>query len=157
MLYVDRIHFYFSGVGGFMKHSHEAKRSILFSSFQAQAVWLISAVVLLLIFCTAAYSMEDPDSVLFPLSLCALYLSSVVGGIAAVRLSGDGLISGLLSGVMTILLIILLSFLPFPVFCTDKMISAGYLSMILPASVIGAVLGHKRKEKPKMKHKKAIR
>jgi len=140
-----------------MKHSHETKRSILFSSVQAQGVWALSAVILLLIFCAAAYSMEDPDSVLFPLSLCALYMSSVVGGIAAVRLSGDGMISGLLSGIMTIILIVLLSLFPFPVFCENLSTSIGYLAMVLPASMIGAVLGHKRKEKPKSKRKKAMR
>lgn len=140
-----------------MKHSHEAKRSILFSSVQAQGIWGLSAVVLLLIFCTVAYSMEDPGSVLFPLSLCALYLSSVIGGIAAVRLSGDGLMSGFLSGLMTIGLIFLLSLFPFPVFYDDRMASVGYLAMVLPASVIGAVLGHKRKENPKIKRKKAMR
>ncbi len=140
-----------------MKHSHEAKRSILFSTVQAQGIWGLSAVVLLLVFCAVAYSMEDPGSVLFPLSLCALYLSSVAGGIAAVRLSGDGLMSGLLSGIITIGLIILISLLPFPVFCEDMMTSVGYLVMILPASIIGAVLGHKRKEKLKTKRKKAMR
>ncbi len=140
-----------------MKHSHDAKRSILFSAVQAQGIWVLTAIVLLLIFCATAYSMEDPDSVLFPLALCALYMSAVVGGIAAVRLSGDGLISGLLSGIMTVVLIVFLSFIPFPVFCTDRMISVGYLAMVLPASVIGAVLGHKRKDKPKVKRKKAIR
>lgn len=140
-----------------MKHSHESKRSILFSSVQAQGIWVLSAVVQLLIFCTVAYSMKDPGSVLFPLSLCALYLSSVIGGIAAVRLSGDGLMSGLLSGLMTIGLIFLLSLLPFPVFYDDMMTSVGYLAMVLPASVIGAVLGHKRKDNPKTKRKKAMR
>ncbi|MBQ7929607.1 MAG: TIGR04086 family membrane protein [Clostridia bacterium] len=140
-----------------MKHSHEAKRSLLFSSVQAQGIWILSAAVLLLIFCAVAYSMEDPDSVLLPLSLCALYMSSVAGGIAAVRLSGDGLMSGMLSGLMTVVLVILFSLLPFPSFCTDMMTSAGYLSMIRPASVIGAILGHKRKEKPKTKHKKTMR
>lgn len=143
--------------GGSMKHSHETKRSILFSSVQAQGVWFLSAAVLLLIFCAVAYSMEDPDSVIFPLSLCALYLSSVIGGIASVRLSGDGLMSGMLSGIMTLVLIVLLSFFPFPVFCEDRIGSIGYLVMILPASVIGSVLGHKRKEKPMGKRKKTIR
>jgi len=139
-----------------MKHSHEAKRSIFFAAVQAQGIWILFAVALLLLFCTIAYYMEDPDSVLFPLSLCALYLSSIAGGMAAVRLSGDGLMSGLLSGAMTVILVILFSFLPCPSSCSDIISSAGYLLMILPASVIGAVLGHKRKEKPKTKRKKTI-
>ncbi|MBQ7933078.1 MAG: TIGR04086 family membrane protein [Clostridia bacterium] len=136
-----------------MKKSHEVKRSLFLSSLQAQVVCALSAVVLLLIFCTIAYSAEDPDSISFPLSLCALYLSSMIGGIAAVRLSGDGIVSGLLSGLVTALLVWLLSLLPLPESGVGFPVSFLYTGMVIPASAIGAALGHKRKERPGMKGK----
>lgn len=136
-----------------MKHSHEAKRSLFLSSIQAQAVWALSAVLLLLVFCTIAYSTDDPDSITFPLSLCALYLSAVIGGIAAVRLSGDGIMSGLLSGLITMALIWLLTLLPLPESNVELPMSLLYTALVIPSSVVGSALGHKRKEKPGMKTK----
>ena len=136
-----------------MKKSHEGKRSIFLSALIAQAVWGLSSVILLLIFCAVACSTEDPDRITAPLSLCALYLSSMGGGIASVRLSGDGLVSGMLSGVFTVLLVWGISLLPLP--------SAGYevsqslegIFIIIPISMLGAILGHKRTVKPGMKTK----
>ncbi len=151
--------FYSLLTGGSMKKSHEAKRSLFLSSLQAQAVCAVSAIVLLLIFCAIAYSTEDPDSITFPLSLCALYLSSMIGGIAAVRLSGDGIVAGLLSGLVTALLVWLLSLLPLPESGVEYPLSLLYTGMVIPASAVGAALGHKRKEKMgrKAKLKKNIR
>ena len=97
-----------------MKKSHEGKRSIFLSALLAQAVWGMSSVILLLVFCTVACSTEDPERITGPLALCALYLSSMAGGIAAVRLSGDGIVSGMLSGVITGLLVCGISLLPLP-------------------------------------------
>lgn len=136
-----------------MKKSHEGKRSIFLSALLAQAVWGMSSVILLLIFCTVACSTEDPERITGPLALCALYLSSMSGGIAAVRLSGDGLVSGILSGILTVLLVWCISLLPLP--------SAGYevsqslmgTFIIIPVSMLGAILGHKRTVKPGMKTK----
>jgi len=142
-----------------MKHSRETKRSLFLSSLQAQAVWAPAAVLLLLVFCAVACSTADPDSITFPLSLCALYLSAVIGGIAAVRLSGDGLMSGLLSGIFTALLVGLLSLLPLPDSGTEFPMSLLYTALVIPASVVGSAVGHRRKEKPgkKFKRKKNIR
>lgn len=136
-----------------MKNSHETKRSLFLSSLQAQAVWVLSALLLLLVFCTAAYFTEDPDSIIFPLSLCALYLSAMIGGIAAVRLSGDGIVSGLLSGIVTALLLWLFSLLPLPEAGIEIPNALIYSLMVIPASVVGAALGHRRKTKPGMKTK----
>ncbi len=143
-----------------MKNSHEAKRSILISSIQAQAVWAISAILLLLIFCAIAYTTDDPDGITMPLSLCALYLSAIAGGIAAVRISGDGIMSGLLSGVITAVIIYLLSFLPLPGSQIEMPLSLLYTLLVIPASVVGSALGHKRADKPvgvKSKLKKNIK
>jgi len=136
-----------------MKIPHDAKRSLFLSSVRAQAVWALSAVLLLLVFCAVACSTDDPDSILFPLSLCALYLSAFAGGIAAVRFSGDGIMSGLLSGLLTMGLLWLLALLPFPESGVDMPTSLLYTALVIPASAAGAAVGHKRKEKPGMKTK----
>lgn len=142
-----------------MKNSHEVGRGLFISSLQAQLVWIISAVLLLLIVCAIAFSTEDPDNLIFPLSLCALYLSAVIGGIVAVRLSGDGILSGFISGLITIVLIRLLSLLPIPVSDTELSVSILCTVMVLPAYLVGSVIGHKRKDKNKRnsRFKKNIR
>lgn len=101
--------------------------------------------VLLLLFCAIAYPMKDPDSVIVPLSLCALYLSSLIGGFAAVRISGDGILSGLISGVLTMLFFRMLSLLPFPSPCITTVQAGTFLALIPAASVCGSFLGKKRK------------
>ena len=132
------------------------ERSILLSCVMSQGVWLLSALVLLLIFCAVAYSTADPDAITTPLSLCALYLSAVIGGISAVRFSGDGIVSGLISGIITALIVFALSCLPLPE--TDIRFSRAILLnlLVIPASALGSLVGHKRnkvKSPLKSKHR----
>lgn len=138
-----------------MKQPNEKSRSILLSCALSQIAWLVSAVVLLLVFCAIAYSMADPDSVTQPLSLCALYLSAVIGGIAAVRLSGDGIASGAMSGLFTALLVFCLSALPLPDSAFAMPMSLVFIALIIPASILGSVLGHKKAKNPAKKIRKA--
>ena len=70
---------------------------LFFSAVRAQIVMFLTRLVLLLLFCTIAYSLADPDTVTVPLSLAALFAGGLAGGIAAVRFSGDGILSGWLS------------------------------------------------------------
>ena len=57
--------------------------SILFiSAIRAQLILLLTAIVLLIVFCAVAYSLDDPDTVIIPLSLAALFGSGLAGGIA---------------------------------------------------------------------------
>ncbi len=111
---------------------------------KAQLAVLITGLVLLLVFCAIAASMEDPDSVLRPLSLSALFLSAFAGGFAAVRLSRDGVVSGICSGAVTVALFFLLSLLPLP--DSDATLSGNlllYLCMIASAAA-GSVIGKRR-------------
>ena len=133
-----------------MKHSAAGSRGIFLSCVMAQAVWLIAVLILLPVMALIAYSTDDPDSVTRPLSLCALYLSAVIGGIAAVRYSGDGIASGALSGIITAGLLLLVSAFPLPESGMDQSLSYLLSALVIPASVIGSVLGHKRSHhKPK--------
>jgi len=124
--------------------------SLLTGVLLAQLFAIGIGLILLFIFCCIVYPMDDPDSVLLPLSLCTLYLSGLTGGIAAVRLSGDGILSGLLSGGVTMLLFRLISLLPLPV-CGLSAVQVGIIFALIPfSSVCGAVIGKKRRpNKPK--------
>ncbi len=112
---------------------------------KAQAVVLLTGLALLLVFCAIAASMEDPDSVLRPLSLCALFLSTFAGGFAAVRMSGDGVMSGICAGAVSVVLVLLLSLLPF---ADSEAEFSGNLLMYLcmiASSAAGAMIGKRRK------------
>ena len=124
--------------------TYSMTKSILLS----QLGWLGSALLLLTVFCLIALSCDDPDSIILPLSLCALYLSSTVGGIFAVRLSGDGILSGALSGLITAGIVFLLSALPLTDSPFSLPTSLLLLSLIVLFSSVGAVIGHKRTKTP---------
>lgn len=122
--------------------------ALLFSAIRAQIVMFLTGFILLFLFCTIAYSLADPDTVTIPLSIAALFGGGLAGGIAAVRFSGDGILSGWLSGVISALLIWLLSFLPVQTVSGTsnfELIQATILFLCLPfSSLIGAVIGRKR-------------
>lgn len=121
---------------------------LFFSAVRAQIVMFLTGLVLLLLFCAIAYSLADPDTVTVPLSLAALFAGGLAGGIAAVRFSGDGILSGWLSGVMSALLLWLLSFLPIQTASGAShfaLVPETILFLCLPlSSLIGAVIGRKR-------------
>lgn len=124
--------------------------SFILSCIMSQGVWLVSAVDLLLAFSAVAVSVEDPAPLMLPLSLCALYLSSLLGGCAAVRFSGDGILSGIVSGAFTVVLTIFLSLLPLPKCGVDFPLSLIFELLTLPSAVIGAVIGKKKSKKSKI-------
>ncbi|MBE6541630.1 MAG: TIGR04086 family membrane protein [Ruminococcaceae bacterium] len=132
-----------------MKKSEKNNRNFWLSCLLSQITWATATIVLMLIFCGIAYSTADPDSLTVPLSLCALYLSAVIGGIAAVKISGDGIASGCISGCITTGIVFCLSLLPFPDSTLDIPLSIILILMIIPASIVGSVIGHKKEKKPK--------
>ncbi len=130
----------------FMKSSQKKERNLLSACLLSQAVWFISALVLLLVMCAVAYSTRDPDAITEPLSMCALYLSAVIGGVAAVKFSGDGIVSGLISGGITALFVVLLSCLPLPESGFDLTHSLIFTALVIPASALGALIGRRRRK-----------
>ncbi len=129
-----------------MKSSQKKERTLLSACLLSQCVWFISALVLLLVLCAVAYSTRDPDAITEPLSMCALYLSAVIGGVAAVKLSGDGIVSGLISGGITAVLVLLLSCLPLPASGFDLTHSVIFTALVVPASALGALIGRRRRK-----------
>ncbi len=119
--------------------------SLVISCLISQIYWIAAALVLLLVICAVAVSLENPDKIVTPLTLAALYLSAVISGIAAVKKSGDGIASGALSGTFTAIILMILSFLPFPSSGFDTTTSLLCSLLVIPAAVLGAVLGHRKR------------
>ena len=57
---------------------------LLFSAVRAQIAMFLTGLALLFLFCAVAYSLADPDTVVVPLSLAALF----AGGLEGLRRSG---------------------------------------------------------------------
>ena len=138
-----------------MKSTRRSSRGLFLSCLISQGVWVVSAILILLVFCAIANSMEDPQAVLTPLSLCALYLSTFICGYTAVKIS-DEIIAGLVSGAINICVILLISALPLPGSDFSIGHSIMFLLLIIPSNMLGAFVGKKRKRKPKRlsKHKR---
>ena len=137
-----------------MKSPQKSSRGLFLSSLTAQIPFIICTVVLLLIFCSIANSSDDPLSVAVPLSICARYLSSIVGGFAATKLSSDGVLAGLISGILTASIVFLLSTFPLYSYGFSSLISVLLKLLVIPASVIGAVLGKKKSRAHRSRQRK---
>lgn len=137
-----------------MKKRKQKSRGLFLSCAISQGFFLISSLVLLMIFCAIASSMDDPDSVITPLSLCALYIGAVLGGLAAIKLSEGGVIAGLVSGALSSVLIFALSAFPFPTSGFNIIKSLILTLVIVPLSLVGAFIGKKRTRKPKHHRRK---
>ena len=111
----------------------------------SQAVWAGALLIFLLISCCAANAAEDPGSMIVPLSLACLYLSALVSGFSAVRLSGDGILSGIVSGTLTALLMLLLACFPLPASSLAFPYTLICTAAVIPCACAGAVIGRKRK------------
>ncbi len=127
--------------------------SIAISAVKAQAAVFISGALFILLFCAAANASEDPDSIITPLSLCALFLSSFCGGFASVRLSGDGILSGIAAGIVTSAVIFLLSLLPLFLSGANSVNVPLCYFCIIASSAAGAIIG-KRRTPTKHHHRK---
>lgn len=119
--------------------------NLAMAALKAQLTMAIVGAALLVCFCAIAYAMDDPDSVTKPLSLCALLLGACCGGFSAVRMSGDGIVSGLCSGALSALLVFALSLLPVPSSGLEMPQTLFFYLGILGAAAAGSVIGKRRK------------
>lgn len=123
------------------------------SCLKALAVTVLAAALLLTVFTATAYGTEDPDKLVGTLSLTALYLSALIGGVVSARLSDMGVAAGAVLGVMTSLLVFLLSFLPVSS-GVDRSIGvrAALCLAVTAVGAAGGLLGKKRgRRRPKYK------
>ena len=126
---------------------------------RALLLGIASAVLLLLLFTAVAYEQPDPASVVQPLALAALVLSSVLCGVFAGRPSENPLLAGAVSGAIYMLVLTLLSLLSLG--DASGEISALWNiilhASVIAASVLGAWIGRKRRARPSLQHKKRRR
>ena len=127
--------------------NNQSNKSLLRSCLISQLFFICSAAVMLLIICAICVGGNDPEAAIKPLTLTVLYVSSFISGIAAVKKSGDGIVSGALSGVFTSIMIMILSFIPFPPSGYDSLTSLLCSLLVIPASVLGAIVGHRKESK----------
>ncbi len=85
---------------------------VLSAALFALPVTAAVGLILLLIVTAVAYANPDPDSLTTPLSLAALALTALLGGVVAARRGqGRTLLCGLMLGLLLTLLLLLLSLL----------------------------------------------
>ncbi len=120
---------------------------------------LVAALILLLTSAIFTYVQADPTRIALPFALGALYLSSLVGGVAAARLSDAPYSAASLAGAVYMLITLALSVFPLgEAFCNFSFfVNLLARVAIIAASVLGAFLGRKRKKRPTAHHKKRRR
>ena len=117
--------------------------------------FLMSVVIMLALWFVAgmaAYSNDDPDSIVGALGFAVSYLCSFAAGLVAVRKNGrDAVACGALSGVFLMIFAIILSLL-FPESYSSghpMLITLGMRSIMVFMSVLGGVAGLQRRPKHK--------
>lgn len=119
-----------------------------FSAIFALPFMLLIGFVFLLIITVVSYRSTDPHALVMPLSLVALGLTSLLGGlIASRRKRGNGLLSGLLCGLLFNLVLLTLSLFWHDgdkvtlSLGLDSLVKWGLHAGIALLSVIGAKMG----------------
>lgn len=73
--------------------------SLLRASLKGTGIGLALSAILAVIICASILGLKNPNALVFPLSLGALYVSSFIAGLIATRANGGAaLICGLISG-----------------------------------------------------------
>ena len=113
---------------------------------------VLAGALLILLFGYICYTREDPDLLLKPLGLTALYVSSLCGGFVSSRFNKEqGLLSGAATGGIFALFILVISFI-----LRSEGEAVGFLGWILYLAVAfaGAVGGYIGKPSAKKRRKK---
>ncbi len=106
----------------------------------------VFGVLLILILCAVIYRSSDPDKLIIPVSLAALYLTAVFGGFIITMINRKAaLICGAISGGLLLVATFLLSFAtaPFPYEAYSGTTGVMLRFAIIPASLFGAYLASK--------------
>lgn len=132
------------------KTANESVSGFLVSSFWGACASVAAAIILWFAASLAAYSCDDPNSLIPILSLVAVYLASAVGGFVSAKMNGkSGALGGAVSGIMFIFILLLVS-----VFLRGSFSSGnGALTALvlrgaaLVASTFGGLVGSYKKPK----------
>ena len=128
---------------------HVVQRPFALSCLMGTGVGMLALFCLILLFSAVASGCRDPGPLLTPMAVCSLYLGALFAGGGAVRFTGDGLVAGGIGGVFYTAAVFLLSLLPLPPSELPPSVGLILLVLLLPASVLGAILGHRKAKRPR--------
>ena len=111
-------------------------------------IGLCALFLLLVLFAGIAAGCSDPGILYLPFSLCSLYLGAVTAGFSSARMSGVPFLSGLASGGGYGASVFLLSLFPLPASGLPSSVYWILLLTVIPAALLGSVMGQKKKGKP---------
>ncbi|MBR2848392.1 MAG: hypothetical protein IKB87_02935 [Clostridia bacterium] len=120
---------------------------------------LASALILLFVATIIAYAQADPTRVAVPASLGVLYLSTLIGGAVASRLSDVSLLFSAVFGTVYLFFTFLLSVFPFGDASCGFAVIPSLLARIaiIGAALLGGFIGKKREKRPSGRNKKRRR
>ena len=132
----------------FRPPSAKTEKSLPAACLMGAGFGLLSLFSLLLLFSAVAAGVEDPGLFYLPMALCSTYLGALAAGILSVRLSGDGVLSGLFGGCLYAAALFALSLLPLPASGLPSSVDHILLALTIPAAVLGSVMGHRKPKQP---------
>ena len=137
-----------------MKRNGENDGGIFLSFIKTILFFVVSGIILLVISSVIAYNTKDPTAIIKPLGLSSLYLSAMICGISASRVSGGSIVAGVISGITASILILTLSLIPMGGEAVDFLTTLLFAVMIIPSSVLGAIIGKPRQKSARKHHAK---
>ena len=133
---------------GAERRKKKSRDPLPLGSLKGCAAGISALFVLLALFTSAAAGTENPGILYLPFSLCSLYLGALAAGIGAVRCTQQPVLSGLTSGALYALCIFLMSLLPLPESGLPSSVYWILLFTVIPAAVLGSILGQRRAKRP---------
>lgn len=135
------------------KIKNKASASGIISSVSFGVIMSVALLLsLLLVFSALALTLEKPHVILTPLAFFSIYTSAFFGGfLSAKRSKGrDSLLCGIICGIISaILLSLLFGIISLALNTESAPISWLYRALIIPASILGALIGAKSKPRKK--------
>lgn len=127
--------------------------SMFGAALKGGAIGLLLSVLLAVVITLCILGAADPDALVFPLSLAALYVSAFVSGFVATKINGGGALpSGGLAGLIYMLAYMLVS-LFFPAELSAKygfFVALFFRALIIIFAILG---GYAANAKPHRSHK----
>lgn len=107
---------------------------------------VVFGILLILILCTLVYRSSDPDKLIIPASLAALYITALFGGFVLAKINRKAaVICGAISGGLLLAVTFLMSFAtaPFPYETYSNTTGVMLRFAVIPTSVFGAYIASK--------------
>ncbi len=134
----------------------KSERPYIVSCLISSGIFLACGTILLIVSAMILLSFDDPMALAAPFSLASLYLAAFLGGISAAVLTKDGIAAGAIGGIISACVVFVMSLLPSVPSGFDETTSLLCTLLVIPAYVLGSVIGRKREKKPSMIKRKQL-